>query len=65
MITEIKKYLWPIVVAIGVLIGLYFAVDNFIDKRISDKLKDYEVIKQIASLVRPFCVFDHKGTIIF
>ena len=64
LVTEIKKHFWPFVVGIGVLIGLFYTIDSFIEKRISDKLKDHEVIRQIASLVRPSCVFDDKGTII-
>jgi hypothetical protein len=64
LITEkTKNYLQIFGILVG-LSGFYYALDAIIDKRISDKLKDYEVIKQIASLVRPTCVFDHKKRII-
>ncbi len=64
MIDQIKKYFWPAIVGIGVIIGTYIGIDSLIEKRISDKLRDHEVIKEIASLVRPSCIFDYNGTII-
>ncbi|MBW2249754.1 MAG: hypothetical protein JRF60_03760 [Deltaproteobacteria bacterium] len=49
---------------IGGFIGGIFFVEDRIEKRISEKLKDPELISQIASLVRPSLIFNHKGTIL-
>ena len=58
-----RKTIAGSVVIITLIVG-YIAIENQIEKRIGEKLKDPEVIKQIASLVRPSIIFDQKGTIV-
>jgi hypothetical protein len=48
---------------IGIITYSYFFEDRILN-RIVDKLKNQEIIQQIASLVRPSVIFDHNGTIL-
>ncbi len=57
-------------IIIGVIVGVivtiivgYFVIDSKIEKIVSGKLKDHEVIKQVARLVRPSFTFNHEGII--
>ena len=58
--------LWGFVIGFSIILGIVvsvFVIEDRIEKRISDKLRDPEVLKEIASLVRPSLIFDHKGSI--
>lgn len=63
-----KKHigLWTIIVGgsiiIGIIISSFFFEDR-IEKIVLDKLKDQDILQQIASLVRPSIIFDHHGVI--
>ena len=41
--------------------ALFFSLDAFVDTRISYKLRDPEVVRQIAYLIRPSLIFDQNG----
>ncbi len=61
-----KKYkiVWSIIVGSGVIIVLImfaFGVEDRIEKIVLDKLKDQDILREIASLVRPSIIFDHHG----
>jgi hypothetical protein len=48
----------------GVVVGMFailFGLDRFVDLRMTYKLRDPEVIKQIAYLIRPSLIFDQDG----
>lgn len=56
---------WTIIVGASIIIGIitggsYFIEDR-IEKKVLDKLKDQDILRQIASLVRPSIIFDHHG----
>jgi len=58
---------WTIILGVGVILGIVgsvFLVEDRIEKRIDEKLKNPETIREIASLVRPTITFNHQGTII-
>ncbi|MFX0195736.1 MAG: hypothetical protein ACFFCW_06400 [Candidatus Hodarchaeota archaeon] len=55
-----------VVIGISVVLGIVVSVlllEGRIEKRISEKLLAPDVLKQIASLVRPSFIFDHNGSI--
>lgn len=57
---------WGIILGIGVVLGVFgsvFLIEDRIEKRIADKLKDPDILRQIAYLIRPSLTFDQKGTI--
>ena len=64
----IKKFsIWTIVGGLGVVLGIIiaiFALEDRVEKIVLDKLKDPEVLKEIAYYLRPSLTFDHNGTII-
>lgn len=65
--------IWKLIIGAGAILGIIggalaiflyaFTIEDRIDKRISEKLKDPEILSQIASHIRPSVIFDHKGII--
>jgi len=49
-------------IILGIIVGVFILEDR-IEKIVTTKLKDPEILNEIASLVRPSLTFDHKGTI--
>ncbi len=49
--------------AIIVLIMFGFYIEDRTEKNVLDKLKDQDILQQIASHVRPSIIFDHHGVI--
>jgi len=63
-----KKHVsvWSIFVGVGVILGIIFFpfyIEDRIEKIVLDKLKDQDILQQIASQVRPSIIFDHHGVI--
>ena len=52
---------WKILGGLLAVAALFFSLDAFVDTRISYKLRDPEVVKQIAYLIRPSLIFDDNG----
>ena len=53
-----------ILTAAGLIFGLAVAVPRFVDSRVESKIHDEQFIRQVASQVRPFVIFDDKGSIL-
>ena len=61
------KTAWGVVIAVGIIAGILAFVWGFedrIEKRILSKLRDPEVLREIAALIRPSLTFDHNGSIL-
>jgi hypothetical protein len=58
-----KTYLGKVSLILGIIVGM-LTIGLWIESVVDRKLKDPEVIKQVAALVRPTVVFDHRGTIL-
>jgi hypothetical protein len=57
---------WGIVIAVGIIVGIIASVwvfEDRIEKRILSQLRDPEVLREIASLIRPCLTLDHDGLI--
>jgi hypothetical protein len=52
---------WKILGGLLAVAALFFSLDAFVDTRISYKLRDPEVVRQIAYLIRPSLIFDQNG----
>ena len=56
--SNVNKFsVWTIILGVGVILGILgsaFLVEDRIEKRIDEKLKDPETMQKIASLVRPY-----------
>ena len=64
---SLKNLIWIIFVGFGVILGIVisiFTLEDRVDKIVENKLKDPEVLKQIAYLVRPSLTFNQEGTIL-
>ena len=46
------------------IIGSIYGFGKFIDSRIKKRLRDSEFLKGIAQLLRPYAIFNEKGTVI-
>ena len=70
-----KKHItgWRLVKGISIVVGIVVGVvgivlgvliiEGQIEKRILEKLRTPEVLREIASLIRPSLIFDHNGSI--
>lgn len=61
---EFIKNWWPIFAAIAAIIGMAFAIRNYIDNRVNAKLKDPQFLNEIAKLVSPSVIFNSNESII-
>ena len=52
---------WKIFGVLLAVAALFFSLDAFVDTRISYKLRDPEVVRQIAYLIKPSLIFDQNG----
>ena len=52
---------WKVLGGLLAVTALFFSLDSFVDTRISYKLRDPEVVRQIAYLIRPSLIFDDNG----
>lgn len=61
-----KFQFWSKVVSliVAIVVGVYGAV-TFIDNRIDKKLAEASTLRKVAELVRPSCIFDERGSILF
>jgi hypothetical protein len=57
-------FVMEFLLAIFSIIIILYGIVKFIDSRISKKLVDAEFVKSIAHLLRPFAIFNEKGTVI-
>jgi hypothetical protein len=57
-----KNTLGKVGLILGIVVGM-ITIGVWIESVVTRKLKDPEVIKQIAALVRPSMIFDHNGVI--
>lgn len=65
--TKLRYFIWPIVVGVGVVLGIFvsiFALENKIEKIVLEKLKDPVILKEVAYYLRPSMTFDQNGTIL-
>ena len=61
---ELVKEWWPILAAMIAIIGIAFAVRNYIDSRVNSKLKDPQFLSKIAKLVSPSVIFNSNESIL-
>lgn len=47
------------------IIGTFIVFDDYVNKRIENKIKDNGYIESLSKSLRPFCVFDEYGAIIY
>lgn len=52
---------WKAAGGLIAIAAVFFSLDTFVDTRISYKLRDPEVVRQIAYLIRPSLIFDQHG----
>jgi hypothetical protein len=50
---------------VAAVVGAFYGIVSFIDSRIEKKLTDETTLRRVASMVRPSCIFDEKGSVIF
>jgi hypothetical protein len=55
---------WKILGGLLGVAALFFSLDAFVDTRISYKLRDPEVVRKIAYLIRPSLIFDQNGNFV-
>jgi len=51
--------------AIVLLVGGIWGLNAYVDSRIENKLRSEETVRRVAALVRPSCIFDEHGRILF
>jgi len=61
---KFERWTRAVSIIVAVVVGVYGAV-AFIDSRIEKKLADEVVLKKVAELVRPSCIFDERGSVLF
>ena len=62
-----KIPIWTIFGGLGIVLGIIVSIvviENRIEKIVSDKLKDPEVLRQVAYHLRPSLTFNQNGTIL-
>lgn len=67
MASKKTKTVWEIIIAIGIIVGILavgWSFENRIVKRILTELRDPDVLREIAELIRPSLIFDHNGSIL-
>jgi len=52
-----------VAILLGVFFGFY-ALDSYIDNKIEKKVESADYIRRVASNVRPYVIFNTKGTIL-
>ena len=60
----IERWSGALGVVAAVIAGVYGVV-AFVDSRIERRITDDDTLSKIASLVRPSCIFDERGSILY
>ena len=47
------------------LLGIFFTFDNYINNQIENKINDNNYIESLTKSLRPFCVFNESGIIVY
>lgn len=66
--TITKERLEKLGVAAGIVAAVvagFYGIVSFVDSRVDKRLTEDETLKKIAALVRPSCVFDQSGSILY
>ena len=61
---KIEKWSGALALLVALVAGFYGVV-SFVDNRIERRITEVETLKKIALLVRPFCIFDQSGSILY
>jgi len=52
-----------VISGILIVVGFFIGADNYISDKIDEKITDESYINKLAQVLRPFAIFDKKGTI--
>jgi len=52
------------IAGLAAIIGAFYGVLFFIDKRIENRIRDDGFLRKLASALRPTVIFNHKGSIL-